>query len=373
MQIITTSPTEQHSSWLASNPVIGCPMNCAYCFLRPEGLNKTKPRVLFSPDEAITDLLESEFYTKDIPIATGTRTDYFATPANMEYLRSYVKVYNERVIANPLIIITKQEIPDDMIDFFVDTQKMGTRFVFFLSYSGLDSSIEKGIDHEVIRQNFITLSQAGLRVIHYWRPFVPQNSTDEAIRKVIDHVTKYADASVTTGLKLTPEMKEQFWFWKEIQETRINLAETEGVWPEGIDEKLTEIKKEFPQHYIGLASSCAIACSFGIPDYNGFWKTEVCSNSSCPETQRKVCGKKFKDYIITNEMVQKVFSRLDISQVGYEINNIDRVLIVHGSLPHSKIVNIAQSLKTQVRIDDNGSDSYGWGSSVSSQKKTVYL
>ncbi len=45
MKIDTKSFTEQHASWLASNPVIGCPMNCEYCFLKPTKLNRVNPKI----------------------------------------------------------------------------------------------------------------------------------------------------------------------------------------------------------------------------------------------------------------------------------------------------------------------------------------
>ena len=144
MNIDMQSSTEQHTSWLASNPVVGCPMDCAYCFLKPSRLTHVKPKVLFTVSRAIDDLLRSPFYTEKIPVATGTRTEYFSTPEITEYLRRFINEYAVRHVPNPLVIISKKKIPLDFVKMCVNLQEQGMSFLFFLSYSGLEPSIEKG-------------------------------------------------------------------------------------------------------------------------------------------------------------------------------------------------------------------------------------
>jgi len=217
-------------------------MNCAYCFLKPKGLNGIKPKILFTPKEALDNLTSSVFYRKDIPVATGTRTDYFATPENINYLKKYLIEYNKRKITNPLVIITKKKIPDDVINLLVKLQNKGSTFIIFLSYSGLDASIEQGIDPIELKNNFIRLKKANLNIIHYWRPFIPQNSTKKIMTSVLEHVVKYAKASVVTGLRLTPEMQKQFWFWEEAQNLDVDLSKVEGIWPHQAQKYLKELK-----------------------------------------------------------------------------------------------------------------------------------
>lgn len=371
MRINIKSLTEQHASWLASNPVIGCPMNCAYCFLKPAGLNGIKPKILFSSREALDSLTSSKFYREDIPVATGTRTDYFATPENINYLKQYLVEYNKRKLKNPLVIITKKTIPDDVINLLIKLQNKGSIFIIFLSYSGSDESIEKGINPSELKNNFIRLKKANLNIIHYWRPFIPQNSTKKIMTSVLEYVVKYAKASVVTGLRLTPEMQKQFWFWKNAQDLDIDFSNVEGIWPHQVQNYLKEFMQKYPQYPIFYASSCAIAYSLGIPDYNGFYNTEVCASNSCPILQRTLCKKFFAKHIVTDETVKTMFRKLKMKDIKYKLDQNKKVLTLFQPLDHDKIVNLTQSLKILVKAkeEDGG---YGWGSSVT-QRKPYYL
>lgn len=368
MKIDTQTLTEQHATWIASNPVVGCPKNCAYCFLKLEGLNCTTPKVLAPPQEAIEDLLKSAFYQPDIPIATGTRTDYFATTENVKYLKEYAQQYSKRGLTNPLVMITKCHVPDEVINLLTQLGKEGTTFIFFLSYSGLGPEIEVGIDHKALRNNFKRLHKAKLKVIHYWRPFVPQNSTKEVMSEVIEHTTKYSGASVIAGLRLTPEMREQFWFWKEARDSDIDLKQVEGIWPEHVKAYLEEYyASKYPNHPICYASSCAIANVLSIPDFNGFYESKVCKHNSCPKTQRGICGK-FRDTALTENEIKTAFKRLGIpSSVGHVWDVQKKTLTLDRPLEHSKIVNLTQTFKVHVKAEevDGG---YGWGSSVTGRK-----
>ena len=372
MKINTDCSTEQHASWIASNPVVGCPKDCAYCFLKPEGLNCKAPEVLFSVSESLDDLQKSIFYQEDIPVATGTRTDYFSTPNNVEYLKEYVIEYNKRGIPNPLILITKCSVPQDFIDLLINLEEKGSTFIFFLSYSGLNADIEKGIDHEKLRENFRSLNSAGLKVIHYWRPFVPQNSSKEAMSKVIDHTVNYSKASVIAGLRLTPEMQKQFWFWGEVRDLDIDFSQIEGVWPEHVKGYLENYYSgKYPKHPIGYASSCAIANALQLPDYNGFYNTGICRSNSCPESQREICRKHWESISFDEGMVKKSLKRLGVKGVGFTWDKKRKVLILSRPLEHGKIVNLTQSHKVPVETSEID-DGYGWGSSVT-ERQPYYM
>ena len=368
MKIGVVSSVEQHASWIASNPVVGCPLACAYCFLKPEGLTGVKPRVLFTPEEALDELVTSQYYRPNIPVAVGTRTDFFSTSSNVEYLRQYVALYNKRHIPNPLVIITKKEIPDHMISLFKDLEDNGSAFIFFLSYSGIPSEIEKGIDQEGLRQNFRKLSEAGCQVIHYWRPFIPQNSSEEIMDQVLGFAVKYSKASIVTGLKLSLEMKKQFWFWEDIGELEVELSEVEGIWPVGVREKLDKLMRQNPEHSLGYASSCAIARILGIPDYNGFHDTDICRENSCPHSQRAICANFFRGRKVTREMVDSILAKLGLSDAEYLIGEDGKTIFFIEPMSHDHIVNITQSLNVSVRVPEKMDNGSYWGSSVSNRK-----
>ena len=90
---------------------------------------------------------------------------------------------------NPKIFITKCGITEEFITKVEELKNKGHKFVFFLSYSGLDKDIEIGIDKEKIKNNFIKLFKANLDIVHYWRPFIKENSSHDIVEKVYNFVS----------------------------------------------------------------------------------------------------------------------------------------------------------------------------------------
>ena len=78
----------------------------------------------------------------------------------------------------------------------------GINVIFYISYSDLGKEYEPSISKEKLINNFKILKENGIDVIHYYRPFLPDNSNPEKIKEVLDTVNKYTDVSVTTGLAL---------------------------------------------------------------------------------------------------------------------------------------------------------------------------
>lgn len=362
--IIADSLTEQHATWLAVNPVLGCPKSCDYCFLRPENLNRVTPKELRTPQEAINGLTASNLYTPNLPVAIGTRTDMFSTPSNIDYYQNFLKQWNQDGIPNPLIMITKCKVPEATLMLLKEAQRKGTKPLFFLSYSGLDHTIEKGIDHKLLRENFKNLKKAGIPVIHYWRPFVPQNSSLEKMYPVINLAVENAMASVIDGLRMTPEMIKQFSFWPELQEANIDLANTESIYTSDSQQNLAQLQEEFPGYPMLYASSCALANVTKTPDYNGVYGTSVCERSSCPLAQRNICGSFHRNRHVEDSEIQENLARLNIHG-EYQSEVDDRgiiTLVVDVPLEHGVMVNLVQALKMKVRPKSILEAGYGWGS-----------
>lgn len=131
-----------HASWLALNPIHGCPFSCKYCFLNGVNLTSKKPLELVSPKEAVKSLLNFKFYNKNFPLCLFTSTDIFGTPSNIEYAIKILEELYKNNVFNPIIFITKQYIPNYFLDIIDEYEKKSMKFVFMISYSGLNNNIE---------------------------------------------------------------------------------------------------------------------------------------------------------------------------------------------------------------------------------------
>jgi DNA repair photolyase len=366
MKIDTDTLCEQHASWIAINPIVGCPKNCQYCFLKPEKLTKITPKQFWFPEEAINGLCASKYYTSDIPVAIGTRTDMFATPANIQYTREFIELWKERNLSNTLIFISKCDIPDEIIDLFRGMQDNGQKVLVFLSYSGLDNKIEVGINHNNLRKSFIQLHQNEIPIIHYWRPFVPQNSSWEIMKSVFDFSTKYASATIVAGLRMTQEMVSQFGFWGNLQNMDIDFIKTEQIFPELAYVNIEKLKtlSDHIQYPLTLATSCAISNALHIPEYNGVYGSKICTNTACPINQRSIC----KDYHlrknIQKDAIDSALIRLGIKDIKFSISPSVNGQSIHlmSRIDHDKLLNLTQSIKTTITCESVEENNYGWGS-----------
>lgn len=135
-------------------------------------------------------------------------------------------------IRNPVCLITKCFIPDEALDSILRARRNGLPVLVYLSYSGLGPDIERGIRHDELRANFPRLHTAGIPVIHYWRPFLPQNSHPDILQDVLDLVRQYAKCSVTVGTKVKPSAREQITaLWPGITEAGQDPQTADSVWP----------------------------------------------------------------------------------------------------------------------------------------------
>ena len=76
---------DTHASWIALNPIHGCPFRCRYCFLNGFDNTSKKPVELCSTTDAVKQLLEYKFYNYEIPLCLFTSTEIFSTESNINY------------------------------------------------------------------------------------------------------------------------------------------------------------------------------------------------------------------------------------------------------------------------------------------------
>ncbi len=354
-----------HATWLVLNPIQGCPKQCKYCFLKERGLNKIQPITLVNPESAVDLLLSNKFYIHDMPLCLFSQTDAFSTANNIEYLKQLISLLMERKIKNPIVFITKCNIPEDFIDFIDKYEKQGHKFIFFLSYSGLDKYVEFGVDKKVIENNFIKLHQKNKMIIHYWRPFIPENSKKEDIKNIYEFVKKYCVASVAIGLKTTDAIIDNM-DWEELKKNRKKALQSDNVWNKvAYDYLWNELahNKEYP---VFQTTSCAIGYVLKQPDRKFFYNTDICLNcNNCPLEQRERCRKKNeqlkfpeKKYIVS--LLRKLGKDIDINKINF----IDKAVVIKDlELNFNEISFLTEILGVNV-IAIEKEDDYYWNTSI---------
>lgn len=344
---------DTHASWLALNPIHGCPFSCKYCFMSGIGNTARKPVVLCEPEEAVKKLLSYSFYIPTMPLCLFSSTDAFATPTNVEYAKRLILELSKNGVKNPIILITKCYVPDDFIDLIDEVEGKGMKVIFLLSYSGLDSTIERGINHQNIKKNFINLNKRNKKIIHYWRPFIPQNSTNEKIEEVLAFVKKYACASIAIGLKVQDSFADCLDFWPEIVAEKKKAINSEATWTKEAYEKIYNTK--YCEYKIFRSTSCAISYCLGQPDYNCYFNTKICELNNCSFEQISRCKNRCDiDKSDLNALINKY---LNLKKT-YKIDEVNKEIVFDDILSTGEIVGLKYLTGYNIRSDRNINDHY---------------
>lgn len=350
----------QDDTWIAVDPVVGCAKNCQYCFLQIYGATPKKGDIIASPDETINSLLSYKTYRPESPVMLASETDAFMNTSNIDYYSKFLQRYDERGVGNTLAFVTKCHVPDQFID--LTNSLKNTRVIFYLSYSGLDKPIEPTTNVHELKKNFPRLSEAGLDVIHYWRPFLPQNSTPEKIAEVIDYVAKYAKCTVAAGLKLNEGILQNVSkFWPELSSQQIEYEKVAAVWPSGARDYVEQYTRtQHPNYPLFWVNSCALAYTLEEPEFNGMYNSNVCERNHCPLPQRNICEDQFAEYKPTESDIQQALQKMEITG-GYSINEKTKTIKVNGEVSHGQLIYLRQKLKYNVLAGNKFMSENEWG------------
>lgn len=300
---------DMHSSWLVINSIVGCTNSCKYCILQDKGRNLCTPRVLGTPEETIRELLDFKYYDKSLPLCLFPNTDIFLNEDNIKYLLEILNEIEKNNICNDLILITKCLIPEYMLLRLKSIKDSGRNVVVYLSYSGLDKEIEPNVNHDDIKQNFINLYKLGIPIVHYYRPFIPQNSNPEDIRNVLEFVHQYTPVSAVMGLMYVPGMINKDSTWDYLKEVDIKeLERAISIWPE---EAWNYFYNNYDSsQYFYQTNSCALNTILGKPS-SQYYGTYECNNfNNCSPEQRAICKRNAKERL-ESEIIDKLNHLLD--------------------------------------------------------------
>ena len=340
------SPFAYQESWLSVDPIIGCKLNCRYCFMRITGWTASRPEVTMDVSTTLRQLSHHPRFTPNQTILSfGNQTDPFLAE-NVQFLCDFVDGLESAGYSNPLALVTKSAIPGEVIQKLRRLRHV--RPVFFLSYSGLPKRIERGVVPEHNEQNLRNLAAAGLPVIHFWRPLVEANGDPLSLRRVLDVVAPYALASVYIGLKVTPDLVHAYGDIPELQVPN-SLRNYHGdCLPDGLERRLRAVAAEtYPDYPLYLHTSCAMSLALRVPDYNAtMYDHPACAASQCPDWKRQVCENSKKPPRLCD--IHAALSQIGV-ECGFEIraNHVR----INGTLNQEDYTFLLHRLNFPVRAD----------------------
>jgi hypothetical protein len=268
-----------------------------------------RPKALASPREAVQLLLSHRLFIPNrTPVAIGNETDMFH-PANTGYLIDLLVELQNRKVVNPIVLITKAPLRAMVLKSVKGLR--GLQIIIFLSYSGLDRTSEPNFTDDALRDNFRLAKSYGFKIAHYWRPIIPENSTDTAVERMLSFVSESADASVLVGLKVHPELTPMITANNSLTVPDA-LRETAGEWlpAETVARIYAHARRLCPQYPLYRHSSCALALLLSRANHTAtYHRNDICPPSHCPSAQRSVCSRAANRP--TPEIIAAAMSRLD--------------------------------------------------------------
>ncbi|WP_326635350.1 hypothetical protein OG884_20940 [Streptosporangium sp. NBC_01755] len=366
-----TPVIDQHASWLAVNPIQGCPKKCTYCFLNQRGQTRVAPVQLHTPAQTVQLLLESDLYGPDRPVALFTWTDVMAVAPSRAYLAELLRAFVAAGLPNAVVLITKCRVPADTIEAITQAQVAGLRVIVYLSYSGLDAEIEVGVRHEQIRDNFPALHAAGIPIVHYWRPAFPAFTTKEIMIRVLDTAARYATCTMAAGLKVEPEALDRLaQLWPALATTP-GVTEAEGVYPESFWEFIHHTSDRHPGHPVFHTNSCALAYVLRETDRFGVYGGQVCTTRNrCPQAQRTRCASAATAAVPDHAAISAALARRGLAGAAFDVLPERRELVIHAAVANRLVSALTQDLGVRISVAGQGADAY-WSSGTSGARPLI--
>ena len=359
---------DMHDTWLVINSIQGCNNGCKYCFLQGINNNLTYPQIIVPAEEIVEKLLTYKYYDSKIPICLLPGTDAFLNDINIKYMHELLNILDKKEISNPIVLITKCLIPEYILDDLERLTKKGKEIIVFLSYSGLTSKYEPNIKKENIILNFKNLAARGIRIIHYYRPFIPENSSAKQIKEMLDFVDNYTNVSQIGGLKLRSDFIDKINVIdlnKYSKEEYLNAA---SIWPK---EAYDFFYKDYQHnHSVFQTNQCALAQILEKPCPQ-FYGTYECHNyNHCSKEQRKRCA----EYIKINQQdtltkLKFYLKKLNIEDVEI-IEEKNNIILKGNNLTASDAAYLTIVLGYKITIDNN--DEKHFKSSLTNSKPLIY-
>jgi DNA repair photolyase len=279
---------EQTTSWLTVNPIIGCPLDCAYCF-RKKWQASSQPIQRYTVMESIHALVKHKLFVPDMtPISANVSSTDALLPQVKESTFRIIKWLDQKGYKNIFGIISKLKLSEHDLKFITSLKNI--RIVLLVSYAEIPSNIEP-IPIKPRIENLKKLKEADIPTILYFRPIVSGwNDSIKKIIKVLSIGEQYTSAIAIGGLRLSKEIIRSLATkgvsthnYKEVFYPKIISTE--------IENNILKIHRRYDLSVpIFKHTSCAVSYIFNMPNYNHLYKNpELNCMILCPPDQRECC------------------------------------------------------------------------------------
>lgn len=352
----------QDETWLAVDPVVGCIKDCKYCFLQTYNQTPKKGTILAQPQETIAQLHNLETFDAETFLMLGSETDYFMSKKNIDYLLRFLTEYKQSGLKNTICLSTKSEIPADFLKELKNRNFTREDLIFYVSYSGLNKEIEPKTNVEDLRQSFINVKEYDFPAIHYWRPFLPDNSSEEKIDEILNFVSQYADCSICSGLKINDGiLKNIAPFWPELLEQNLDYAKIASIWPKGIKQYIFDHGKEqYPDYPIFAINACALSFVKETSQFMGMQEHPDCLIANCPEEQRLMCQNSANHRELDLKAVKQALLEIG-KKDNYELSIKGDAILVRGNLTHAQMIYLRRKFHAPFILEGNLKSRNEWG------------
>lgn len=311
---------QEHDSWIALDPYIGCSNNCGYCFLRAHKRTGLKMDYSVLDEEILIHELTLVLKNTpcEIPVSIGNKTDMLFNQMSQEQLLKIVKMISKISPDRNIVTITKSPIDREFAHKFADaTNGKGIIFLSQSFASEINREIEKGKianSIDTYKSFEVIADTEGLTGIHFWRPFLRSwNSIDQIRNRLKLLNDSGCSCSIVIGIK--GDFSIMKYYSDLVKESvKYELFNDCNVGDEWLDNNHFKILKRDAKdinYPVFRATSCGISYVSKSVNINGFYYSErennLCSQSTCSVTQKHIC-KTDLIYRLENEERQSIIS-----------------------------------------------------------------
>ncbi|MEV6241052.1 radical SAM protein [Lentzea sp. NPDC051838] len=317
---------EYRKSGLSLNHIQGCPLRCAYCIKTTYGLSDEEtPRALMTDAQAVEELVNHRYFRPHrTPIQLFNRATEPFLPKVRPHTFAVLENLDERQLTNQVLVITRHQLNEHDIERLNQLRHLKVTLLF--TYSGIDNRDIEPYPSHVAADSMKLMSAPSTRkyrTIFYWRPLVPGlNDTDEHLATAHE-LSKYADATVFTGLFYREEIAE-YYKAHNLPEPFKATARRKIV-PEELEARVLDVFSNSSALF--RKTSCAVSYVHGLPDYNGhIGVRELCD--ICPLSQLELCQSAHR--VPSAEEMRRVASVLPEAANLQVVDISNRAAIISG-------------------------------------------